>query len=271
VAEPNDDADALLGVRLVVAYEGTAFAGFQLQPRQRTVQGELERAIEQLAGQPLRVRCASRTDAGVHALGQVVAFDTRRAIRERGWKLGLNNHLPPDIRVQSASACAAGYQPRYDAAGKLYRYLLQTGEAKNPLLRDRAWQLGRAAPLALARMRAAAQLLTGSHDYRAFRQSDDDRENTLRTLTRIELIDGFGADPSVIAIEVDGNAFMKNMVRILAGTLVDVGAGRIPLERVPRMLGAGARREDTGQTAPAHGLTLVEIRLGRSSSTLTSA
>jgi tRNA pseudouridine38-40 synthase len=263
---PEADATGPLhGVRLVVAYDGTDFAGFQLQPGQRTVQGELERAIECMAGHPVRVRGAGRTDSGVHALGQVVAFDTRRAIRERGWLLGLHGHLPPDIRVQQACSVSPGYDPRFDATGKLYRYLIQIGEAKNPLLREHAWQLGGPRAPDPARMRAAAGCLVGTHDFRAFRQADDERKSTLRTLWRVDVIEAFGGDPSLIAIEVEGTAFMKNMVRILAGTLVDVGLGRIALDQVPRLLGAEAHREWAGQTAPAQGLVLVAVKLGRTS------
>lgn len=258
-----NESAALFGVRLVVAYDGTAFCGFQLQNQQRTVQGDLEYALAQMAGHPVRLRAAGRTDSGVHALGQVVAFDSARSIRARGWMLGLHAHLPEDIRVQSAASCAVGYNPRFDSAGKIYRYLIQTGEAKNPLLRNRAWQLGNPALPDVARMRAAAEQLVGTHDYRAFRQADDARENSVRTLFRVEVREGIAGDPSLIAIEVHGTAFMKNMVRILAGTLTDVGMGRIAPERVPRMLGPTALREWTGQTAPAQGLTLVEVKLGR--------
>lgn len=254
---------ALFGVRLVVAYDGIDFCGFQLQQDQRTVQGELEQAIAKMAGHPVRLRGAGRTDSGVHALGQVIAFDSARLISPRGWTLGLHAYLPDDIRVQSASSCAVGYNPRFDSAGKIYRYLVQTGEAKNPLLRNRAWQLGSRMLPDVTRMRAAAQLLVGTHDYRAFRQSDDARENSARTIWRLDVLEGSAADPSLITIEVYGTAFMKNMVRILAGTLIDVGVGRIPLERVPQMLGPNAVRERAGQTAPAQGLTLVEVKLGR--------
>lgn len=258
-----NESAALFGVRLVVAYDGTDFCGFQLQPDQRTVQGELEQGITRMAGHPVRVRGAGRTDSGVHALGQVVAFDSARLISARGWTLGLHAYLPEDVRVQSACRCTVGYNPRFDSAGKIYRYLIQTGEAKNPMLRNRAWQLGSPALPDVARMRAAAQLLIGTHDFRAFRQSDDARENSVRTLWRVDVLSDFGGDPSLIAIEVLGTAFMKNMVRILAGTLVDLGVGRIPPERVPLMLGPQAPRESAGQTAPAQGLTLLEVKLGR--------
>lgn len=256
------ETPALYGVRLVVAYDGTDFSGFQLQLRDRTVQGDLERAAEQLAGHPVRVRGAGRTDAGVHALGQVVAFNSARRIHDRGWVLGLNRHLADDVRVQSACPCAPGYDPRFDSLGKTYRYLIQLGEAKNPLLRNRAWQLGKY-QVDVGLMRSAASQLTGTHDYRAFRASDDQRANSTRTLYSLEIIESFANDPTLLAIEVRGTAFMKNMVRILAGTLVDVGRGRIPLARVPSLLGPNAVRDSAGLTAPAQGLTMVHVELGR--------
>lgn len=254
----------LLGVRLVVAYDGTDFCGFQLQDGQRTVQGVLEEAAASMTGHFVRIRGAGRTDSGVHALGQVVAFDSARSIRARGWMLGLNNVLPPDVRVQAAEECAAGYNPRFDAVGKHYRYVVQWGETKDPTLRNRAWQLGSPKVPDIARMREAAKLLTGKHDFRAFRAADDHRPNSERTLWSIDISENWNADPHVFAIDVHGTAFMKHMVRILSGTLIDVGMGRIPLERVPSMLGPEADRTRAGQTAPAQGLTLVSVRLGRS-------
>lgn len=260
--EAQPDAPTLYGVRLVVAYDGTDFCGYQLQPNQRTVQGDLEHAAQQLAGHPVRMRGAGRTDSGVHALGQVVAFDSARKIRERGWVLGINQHLADDLRVQSATACEPGYDPRFDSLGKTYRYLLQLGEAKNPLLRNRAWQLG-ARKLDLFKMREAAALLVGTHDYRAFRASGDERPNTVRTLWAVDVLDNVGGDETLVAIEVRGTAFMKNMVRIIAGTLVDVGSGRLPVSGVSALLGPEAGRERAGQTAPAQGLTMVHVALGR--------
>jgi tRNA pseudouridine38-40 synthase len=252
-----------IGVCLTVAYDGTDFAGSQLQPRQRTVQGELERAIAIMTGHPTRIRASGRTDAGVHALGQVVAFDSAREIPLKGFFLGINRSLPDDLRVQRVAYCPLGYDPRFDALAKTYRYLAETGEAQNPLTRNRAYQLNRLWSLDVAAMREAARFLTGTHDYRAFRQADDIRENTMRTLHSIEVSEAFLGDPSTISIEVRGTAFMKNMVRILAGTLLDVGRGRLALESVPAMLGKDAERLHSGHTAPAHGLTLVSVELGR--------
>lgn len=262
MSEANETA-LRFGVRLVIAYDGSDFCGFQVQPNQRSVQGALEDAVFSMLGERTRMRGAGRTDAGVHALGQVVAFDSIREISPRGWMQGLNRHLPDDIRVQSVAPCVPGYQPRFDALGKRYRYLIQLGEAKNPLMRLRAWQLSKPPRLDVALMREAAALLVGAHDFRAFRAADGVNENTLRTIWSIELSEGYAGDASSIAIDVHGSAFMKQMVRILSGTLVDVGRGRIPLARIPSLLGANAQRKDAGLTAPAHGLTLVHVELGR--------
>jgi tRNA pseudouridine38-40 synthase len=251
------------GVCLKVAYDGSAYCGFQLQKDQPTVQGELERVAETMTGHPVRVRCAGRTDSGVHALGQVAAFASERHISTRGFRLGLNQRLPDDIRVQDVWEVAPDYDPRFDALGKLYRYVIALGELQNPLIRKVTWQLGKRSLLDVAAMREAARALEGTHDYRAFRQADDERLNTVRTLSRVEVIENYQNDPTLLAVEVRGNAFMKNMVRIIAGTLVDVGRGQLAASDVPRMLGANAHRKTAGQTAPAHGLTLVEVYLGR--------
>lgn len=248
---------------LIVAYDGTDYAGSQLQPAQRTIQGELERACALMSGHFVRVRASGRTDAGVHALAQVVAFDSARRIGERGWLHGLNRALPPDCRVQRVAPCAVGYHPRYEALEKTYRYAIQLGAAQNPLLRHRAYQIGKLAALDVGRMREAASMLTGTHDFRAFRSIDDKRENTVRTLHEIDIRAHHHDDPTQIAITVRGTAFMKNMVRILAGTLIDIGRGHIPLERVPSLLGPSAERECAGPTAPARGLTLMNVKLGR--------
>lgn len=261
-------------VCLVVGYDGEDFAGFVRQPGQRTAQGELERVIEIMNGVPVLTRPAARTDSGVHAVGQRVAFDPAREIDEAGWIRGLNAKLPPDLVVLEASRHERGYNPRYDATGKTYRYLLQLRDQRDPLWRRRAWWLPKSRQLReggldVAAMRAAAARLTGTHDFRIFRAADDERERTIRTMSSIDILEGWGGEPSLIAIEVSGNAFMKNMVRILVGTLADVGRGRLTPEKMDALLAPGAERRDAGMTAPAHGLTLVEVRVGRAA--LTSA
>jgi tRNA pseudouridine38-40 synthase len=266
----------LRGVRLTLAYDGTAFAGFQRQPDARTIQAELEAAIAHVTQKPVVVRGAGRTDAGVHAEGQVVAFDTERHLPARRWLLALNRYLPDDVAVQAVDECAPGYNPRFDALDKLYRYLFYLGLGRAPLLRHRAWHLTRAGAasaeatidtracqLDLAAMRETTAALTGTHDFRAFRSADDARENARRTLYRVELIEAFHAQPHVLALEVRGSAFMKNMVRVIAGTLVAVGRGRLSPADVAALLHPSAERSKFSDTAPAHGLTLVHVTLGR--------
>jgi len=264
------------GVRLTLAYDGTAFAGFQRQPTARTIQAELEAAIARVTQAPAVTRGAGRTDAGVHAEGQVVAFDTERELPPRRWLLALNRYLPDEIAVQAVSECAPGYDPRFDAVDKLYRYLFYLGLGRSPLLRHRAWHLARAGAasddasigaracqLDLVAMREAAAALIGTHDFRAFRAADDTRENTQRSLHSVELIEAFHGQPHVMALEVRGSAFMKNMVRIIAGTLIAVGRGRMTPTQVAALLQSTAVRSKYSETAPAHGLTLVHVTLGR--------
>jgi tRNA pseudouridine38-40 synthase len=275
----------VLGVRITLAYDGTRFAGFQRQrppPGQSevcTVQGVLEAAIARITDTPVVVRGASRTDSGVHAEGQVVAFDSERELPPRRWLLAINRYLPDDVAVQAVEECAPGYAPRFDAVDKTYRYLYHLGLARDPLLMHRAWQLARSGPppddgaatpharsgpLDLAAMRAAAAQLLGTHDFRAFRAADDERHNTVRTLHRVELLENFHDRKNLLALEVRGSAFMKNMVRIIAGTLIAVGRERLTAADVPALLGEHAVRTRPMETAPAHGLTLLRVTLGRS-------
>lgn len=256
-------------VLLTLAYDGTAFHGWARQPGQRTVQGEVERAIAEMNGAAVDLRGTSRTDAGVHALAQKASFDPTREIPPEGWRRGLSRLLPPDVEVVDACRAARGYAPRFDTIDKTYRYLLLVSEARDPLLRDRVWHLGQRMlgrgeqALDVGAMRTAAGALLGTHDFRAFRSADDERERTERTLGRLDVIEAFGGDARIVAIEVRGDGFMKNMVRILCGTLVDVGRGARTAESVSSLLGPSGDRRDAGPTAPAAGLTLIETRLGR--------
>jgi tRNA pseudouridine38-40 synthase len=267
----------VFGVRLRVAYDGSGFAGWQKQRAHASVQGALEHAVSALIGANVDVLGASRTDAGVHAYGQIAAFDSPRELPMQGWVRGLNGKLPDEIAIVEASPCAAGYNPRFDAAAKRYRYLVHLGEVRDPLLASRVWHLGprRARPrpsgalsiethLDLDAMRAAAATLVGEHDFRAFRASGDERESTVRTLTDVRVVPSWGARDDLVAIEVQGNAFMQHMVRIIAGTLVDVGRQRMTPAAVAALVSPGAARDAAGETAPACGLYLVEVVLGRS-------
>jgi tRNA pseudouridine38-40 synthase len=196
------------------------------------------------------VRGASRTDAGVHAEGQLVAFDTARDIPARGWVLGLNRHLPEDVAVRGARSVPPGYSPRFAARAKRYRYRLLVDPVRDPHLRTRAWRLPELDP---ALLEGESQAAIGTHDFAAFRSAGDVRQSTVRTLTRVAVL----RDEStrLLSIVVEGNSFLYNMVRILVGTMVDVGRSRLAQGAVARALASRDRRT-AGTTAPAHGLVL---------------
>lgn len=271
--------DSTHGVRLRVAYDGSELAGWQRQPGLRTVQGELEHALSALVGTPMEVRGVSRTDAGVHADDQVVAFDSPRELPMQGWIRGLNGKLPGEIAVWEATPCAVGYRPRFDAVAKTYRYVLHLGPVRDPKWRRFAWHLGprrarpwRGAPpsrpeewLDLDEMAEAARRLVGDHDFRAFRASGDERESTRRTLTEVRIERDHAGRGDLVAVVVRGTAFLQHMVRILVGTLVEVGRERMSAGQVAALLGPEGRREGAGETAPAGGLTLAKVELGRES------
>ncbi|MGB5694049.1 MAG: tRNA pseudouridine(38-40) synthase TruA [Polyangiales bacterium] len=265
------------GVCLCLGYDGTDFHGWQAQPGLRTVQGMLEKAIDEMGIEHSQVRGCSRTDAGVHAFGQIASFAAEIEVPREGWISGLNARLPEDIVVHDAQPCYRRYNPRFHAAHKRYRYLVRCGAQRDPLIRRQAWQLGPKGArrdverrgdrvedyLDVDAMRAAAECFVGTHDFRAFRQSGDQREIVVREMTEVSVLSGWNGRPDLLAIEVIGNSFMKNMVRIMVGTLVDVGRGHLVPDAVPGMLGERSDRSDAGQTAPAHGLTLIEIELAR--------
>jgi tRNA pseudouridine38-40 synthase len=249
--EPSQAAGART-LRLVVEYDGTDFAGWQRQAGQRTVQGCLEAAVEAMTGVATFVRGAGRTDAGVHALGQVASFRTDARIPTDGFLRGLNSHLPPDVAVQELTEAPADFDARLSARGKLYRYQIWNHPIRSPRAARTSWHCR--APLDLAAMRAAAQLLVGEHDFAGFRSSDCDRLTTVRRLRRVEV----EREGSLLTCEVEGTAFLRNMVRILVGTLVAVGWHDLHPDDVARIL-QHRDRTKAGQTAPARGLTLVRV------------
>jgi tRNA pseudouridine38-40 synthase len=254
-------------IRLIVEYDGTALCGWQRQANGPTVQGHLEEALARLLTHEVSVVGASRTDAGVHARGQVASFRTERAIPLHGIRRGLNSLLPPAIAIVEASEVPDDFHPRFSATGKHYRYLVFTRGDRSPRWRDRAWH--HPGPLDLAAMRQAAAALLGEHDFAAFRAAGCTARHTLRRIDDIAIAED-PAELALLGIDVRGNAFLRNMVRILVGTLVEVGAGRRPIEQVAEIL-ASRDRTRAGITAPAQGLELVCVRYdGRKIRTLHS-
>ncbi len=261
--QPPTDAGsgpARFGVLLEVAYTGTHFHGWAAQGLTRTVQGELTGAIRAVDPRASLPRGTSRTDAGVHASRQMASFDATLDIPPRGWVLALNQHLPDDACVRRARAVPRAFEPRFAARRKRYVYRLRLDRVRDPRWSERCWRVGW--PLDLGRLEREAQAVVGTHDFRGFRAADDPRKDTVRTVTRAEVVSGGrdGADDRVLQLVFEGNAFLYNMVRILVGTLVDVARGNRAEGAVARALASGAR-VDAGMTAPALGLTLEEIEL----------
>ena len=243
-------------LRLTLEYDGTELSGWQLQPGVRTVQGELERALESLLGAPVRPTAAGRTDSGVHAAGQVVSLRLApsQLLPLKAFVQGLNGLLPPDVAVRRAEWAEDDFDARRRSRGKLYRYRILHGLPRSPLHRLTHWIVYRR--LAVPPMRQAAACFVGSHDFAAFRAANCEARTTRRRIIRFTVS---GEDrPGEIVIEVLGTAFLKQMVRNLVGTLVDVGSGRRKPEEMEALLRSRDRRK-SGPTAPAHGLMLCEV------------
>ena len=239
-------------VTLVIQYDGTDFAGFQIQPDVPTVQAELQLALSRVLQHPTHVVSASRTDAGVHAMGQVALFETENPIPVERLPNALNAILPRAVSVVSATEVAESFHPRYGAIAKLYSYRLLNRWLPSPFIERYAWRVER--PLVLADMSEAAQALIGKHDFAAFCAAGSSVTDTVRQIHRLDV----QRDGDLIEIFVGGNGFLYKMVRIIVGTLVEVGLGRREPGDVERIL-LGRDRNQAGRTAPAQGLSLVKV------------
>ena len=248
----STDAPRLRTLRLVVEYDGTEFAGWQRQAGQRTVQQCLEDAFATMTGVAVGVRGAGRTDAGVHADGKVASVELASRIPALGFLRGLNSTLPRDIAVLDVADMPAGFNARRAARGKIYRYLIWNHPVRSPRRARDTWHVF--APLDVHAMREAATLVCGEHDFRAFRASDCERKSTVRLIRRFDV----RREGALFTCEVEGTAFLKNMVRILVCTLVAVGRGRMTDATIRDLLAHGDRTR-AGMTAPACGLTLAKV------------
>lgn len=249
----------VLKFKLVIAYDGAAYAGWQVQKTGVGVQEKLEAALAKLFPSHPRLHSSSRTDTGVHALGMVAHFEAPRAEVRMPWRklaLALNAHLPEDIRVQRAVRCRPGFHARFDAKGKQYRYFVWNHPAMNPLQRHQAWHVPR--PLDLTAMRVAAKLFLGRHDFRAFANNRGyEVENTVRTLSRCD----FTKRGPLLTFVLEGDGFLYKMCRGIVGTVVQAGLGKFPPAQVKQMLAQRDRRL-AGMTAPAQGLVLWKVFYG---------
>ncbi len=239
-------------IMLVVQYDGTDYAGFQWQPGLPTVQAKLQKALSAVLHEPVKVSGASRTDAGVHALGQVVTFTTEKPIPVANIVRAVNDHLPVAVNVASAQLVADSFHPRYDALRKLYSYRILNRQVGSPFISRYAWHIPEDLDIEL--MRAAGAIFVGQHDFAAFCAAGSSVEDTIRQIYRFDL----EREDSTIRISVEGDGFLYKMVRLMVGTVLQVGLGRRAVDEEREIL---ASRDSTqaGPTAPSCGLCLVRV------------
>lgn len=240
-------------IRLCIEYDGSAYAGLQIQAGNLpTIQGRIEQAIEVITGHMSRLHAAGRTDAGVHALALVAHFSTRSSIPAEKFAHALNANLPGDIVIIESREVDEEFDSRRQARGKIYRYTILNRQMRSALMRERAWHIR--APLDVAAMQHAARHLLGEHDFSSFKASGCASRHPVRRLYMFEV----KKEGDLVTFEVFGTAFLKQMVRNMVGTLVEVGLGRMDADGMPAVLEA-RDRTCAGQTAPAQGLILLKV------------
>jgi tRNA pseudouridine38-40 synthase len=239
-------------LKLTVAYDGTAYSGWQMQPTLPTVQAAIETAWHEITREQLRVTAAGRTDAGVHALGQVVGLTTESTLSTADLHRGLNAVLPEDVAVVSVEEAPENFHATYDAHRKTYRYQIHNGRTPDVFNRRFVWHYPQ--PLDSERMHAAAQALVGKHDFASFESAGSERPDTVRTLFALDVT----RTGDRITVEVTGDGFLYNMVRAIVGTLIEVGKGSRDATWPGEVL-AQCDRRTAGQTAPPQGLFLVRV------------
>lgn len=240
-------------IKCIVSYDGSEFSGFQIQPNNRTVQGELEEALRKIhKGQEVTLTGSGRTDAGVHAQGQVIHFDTPLAIHEERWPRALRSLLPDDIFIVQAEEVDHQFHARFDVKTKEYRYRILCSQTENVFRRKYVYHYPY--PLQLDKMKAAAKLLIGTFDFTSFCSAKTVVGNKVRTIYEIELIE----EGNELIFRVVGSGFLYNMVRIIVGTLLEVGQGKKKVSDMTQIIEAKSRHK-AGKTAPSHGLYLWKV------------
>ena len=238
--------------RLLLEYDGTEYSGWQLQPNARTLQGVLESALETALRHPVRIAAAGRTDAGVHAMGQVATFRSDTVVVARELRASLNALTPRDVVVRDVAPVAEDFDPRRHARARVYEYRIWNQPAPSAFWHRYTWHIPRA--LDSRAMRDVAAVLAGTHDFSAFRASDCEAANPVRRVFHSGVTDG----ENVIVYRIEATAFLKHMVRAIVGTLVQVGAGELTADDVAAILAAGDRRR-AAATAPPQGLVLMSV------------
>ena len=270
---------------LTIAYDGTDYVGWQVQPNGVSVQSRVERAIEKLTGESIRIMAAGRTDSGVHALGQTVSFQTRSRIPVENFRQGLQTHLPDDIVIRVVRETADDFHATYSATKKQYRYVIYNGRAPHPFARRYSYHYH--GPLDVAAMHAAARIVVGTHDFRCFESHFPNKASSVRTVTRAQVRRQSGwntwqasrfsgtesaawthgntgdttAGGDFIWFDIEADGFLYNMVRAIAGTLLKIGRGFWQPDDMQRIIDSQDRSQ-AGETAPPQGLYLVRVDYG---------
>lgn len=239
-------------ILLTIEYDGTRYTGWQFQTNGPSVQGVVEAALTQILGEPVRVHSSGRTDAGVHARGMMAHFRTEAQLPLLAFRDGTNRFLPMDVAIRKVREVSADFHARYSANGKWYRYTICRTATRSPLTNHMSWHLR--CDLDLQAMRAAADLLVGEHDFQAFRTSGCVAQTTVRKIYSIDFVE----EGDLLHLDFTGSGFLRHMVRLLTGTLIEVGRGKRLLNDVSRLL-AGDTAVPCGPTAPAKGLCLQEV------------
>jgi tRNA pseudouridine38-40 synthase len=242
--------------KLTLAYDGSNYSGWQIQPGRVTLQETLERTLAKVTGKSIRVTASGRTDAGVHALGQVVSFQSETPLAPEVLEKALNAELPHDMAVLSAAEARADFHATGDAVKKRYRYVLHDGPIRDVFSRRYLWHVR--SRLDETAMHRAAQTLRGTHDFSSFETHGSQRDSSIRTVFDITVERGQGTGSDCLVVEVEADGFLYNMVRTIVGTLVEVGRGTQGHEW-PQQVLAACDRKAAGQTAPPQGLFLVRV------------
>lgn len=250
--------------KIIIEYDGRRFCGWQKQGQKNSIQETIEKALGKVLRKKIRLVASGRTDAGVHALAQAANFHTAKKIPPEKLLAAINSHLPKDIAVVRIDKARAGFHSRFDAKSKIYRYTVLARGFSSPLLRNFVYLCR--FPLNLGLMRKEARVLAGRHDFKSFCASGSDVKDTVRTIKRISIkkstyeLRAMGYEPkgSLIAIEIEANGFLYNMVRNIAGTLIEIGRGRFKPGSMKRIL-AAKNRKAAGPALPAKGLCLVKV------------
>ena len=239
-------------IKLIIEYDGKKFGGWQKQPTKLNIQGEIEQAIKEITGETVELYASGRTDAGVHSFGQVANFKTNSDIEIEKIPYALNSKLKKSIVIKSAEEVDERFHARYNCKGKKYRYIINNSTHGSAIYRDLEYHFPQ--KLDTNKMNEAIKYFEGEHDFKGFRSSGTSSKDSVRTIYKAEL----KQENERIIIELTGNGFMYNMVRIIAGTLVDVGLGKTNPEDIPEIIKSKDRKK-AGKTLPAHGLYLVEV------------